>query len=82
MIQFLVRYDQDNIPNLVLRRYTDQDGVWHSEYRTARKREWEEYVGIDWSGAGGSADWETVTPEAFAEIQLGWGYDDDPLAGI
>jgi hypothetical protein len=82
MIRFWIRTDRDGIPDMVLRQYTDDEGIWHTESRTPRRAEWETYLGVDYSGAGGSADWETATPEQWAQVQVDWGYVDNPVEGI
>ena len=52
MIRFWIRTDRDSTPDMVLRQYTDDEGIWHTESRTPHRAEWETYLRVDYSGAG------------------------------
>lgn len=78
MIRFWVRTDRYNKPDTVMREYTDRAGRWRREHWFPGSTEWGVHMGLEHTGAGGSADWETVPPERAAEILYGWGYQGNP----
>lgn len=81
-VAFWLRTDIEGVPRTLIRRYVDDQGRVRLERRNRSNPEWVETAEISYTGLGGDADWDLVTPERAAEVLTEWAGSPDPLEGL
>jgi hypothetical protein len=77
-VVFWLRANLEGTPRVLLRRFVDDQGRVRLERRNAAEPDWVETSDLSYTGAGGAADWESVTREQAAAVLTEWPGSADP----